>query len=177
MKVRRGRDIGIASVMSACVRSSKSRLVQIDDQPYKLVSHMRKTSSVNYRNEVELLSNCPLAAAMKLIGGRWKIMLLWYVHHGIVRFSDLQKTIPHITEKMLYQQLREMERDILLLRVVEGRTVSYALTELGESLVPMLAGLAEWSERHRVGERLRAALTPLDQPDATVDRVEARGQV
>lgn len=119
---------------------------------------MRKTTSINYRNETELIAHCPLAAAMKLIGGRWKIMLLWYVHHGFDRFSSLKRVVPHIAEKMLYQQLREMERDMLLLRVVQGRSVSYRLTELGESLVPMLSELAAWSERHKVAQRLQAAM-------------------
>lgn len=121
---------------------------------------MRKTTSVNYRNEAELIANCPLAAAMKLIGGRWKIMLLWYVHHGIDRFSELKRTVPHIADKMLYQQLREMERDMLVLRLVEGRSVSYRLTELGDSLVPMLRDLAQWAAEHRVGQRFSATMEP-----------------
>ena len=125
---------------------------------------MRKTTSVNYQNEAELIASCPLAAAMKLIGGRWKIMLLWYVHHGIDRFSDLKRTVPHIAEKMLYQQLRELERDMLLLRLVQGRSVNYRLTDLGESLVPMLRGLAEWAEQHRVSHRLRASMAPAPAP-------------
>jgi DNA-binding HxlR family transcriptional regulator len=120
---------------------------------------MRKTTSVNYRNEAELIASCPLAAAMKLIGGRWKIMLLWYVHHGIDRFSDFKRVVPHISEKVLYQQLREMERDLLLLRLVHGRSVTYRLTDLGKSLVPVLAGLAEWAAQHGVSRRLSAFMT------------------
>ncbi len=133
-------------------------VARAERQPYKSVSAMRKTTSINYRNEAELIAHCPLAAAMKLIGGRWKIMLLWYVHHGIDRFSGLKRVVPHITEKMLYQQLREMERDMLVLRLVQGRAVNYRLTDLGESLVPMLATLAAWSEQHNVGQRLQAAM-------------------
>lgn len=131
----------------------------MERQPYNLVSHMRKTTSVNYRNETELIANCPLAAAMKLIGGRWKLMLLWYVHHDIDRFSELKRVVPHIAEKVLYQQLREMERDLLLLRLVQGKAVRYRLTDLGESLVPVLSALAEWAEQNSVSPRLSALMT------------------
>jgi DNA-binding HxlR family transcriptional regulator len=119
---------------------------------------MRKTTSVNYRNEAELIANCPLAAAMKLIGGRWKIMLLWYLHHGIGRFSDLKGVIPHIADKMLWQQLREMERDMMVQRRADGGSVDYSLTALGESLVPLLAGLAQWATQHDVVQRVQASM-------------------
>jgi DNA-binding HxlR family transcriptional regulator len=122
-------------------------------QTYKLVSNMRKINSSNYRNEAELVANCPLAAAMKLIGGRWKMMLLWYVAHGVNRYNTLKNTIPHISEKMLYQQLRELERDGLLLRVVSGRAVHYEPTTLAQSLQPVLASIADWSEHNKVANR------------------------
>jgi len=133
---------------------------------------MRKTTSVNYRNEAELIANCPLAAAMKLIGGRWKIMLLWYVHHGIDRFSDLKRVVPHIAEKVLYQQLREMERDLLLLRLVQGRSVTYRLTDLGESLVPVLSGLAAWATHHSVSQRLSALMTHASAASSHADTAQ-----
>lgn len=114
----------------------------------------RKTTSVNFRNEAESIAHCPLSAAMKVIGGRWKPMLLWYVHHGIDRFSKLQAVMPMASEKMLWQQLRQLEADGLLLRVTSGRTVRYAPTELARSLMPVLASLAQWSHDHALGARL-----------------------
>ena len=115
----------------------------------------RKLTSTNYQNEAALIAGCPLAAAMKLVGGRWKPMILWYVHHGLRRFSALQATIVSISEKMLYQQLRELERDGLLVRLASGpRRVGYALTGLGASLVPILQSLAVWSAEHDVARRL-----------------------
>jgi DNA-binding HxlR family transcriptional regulator len=115
----------------------------------------RKVTSTNYRNEAELIAGCPLAAAMKLLGGRWKPMLLWYVHHDIRRFGGLRRTIVGVSEKMLYQQLRELERDGLLVRSIAGpRVVEYALTPLGASLVPHLRALAAWSEENGVARRL-----------------------
>lgn len=118
----------------------------------------RKATSTNYKNESELIAGCPLAAAMKMLGGRWKPMLLWYVNHGIQRFSGLKKIIVGVSEKMLYQQLRELERDGLLTRVATGpRVVHYSLTPLGASLVPHLAALAAWSEENSIGAKLLGA--------------------
>lgn len=119
---------------------------------------VRKLSSTNYRNESELVAGCPLAAAMKLLGGRWKPILLWYLHHGLDRFGALRSTIPGVSEKMLYQHLRELERDGLLVRKASGaRHVAYGLTDLGASLVPILGALASWSERHEIPARLTSA--------------------
>lgn len=117
-------------------------------------SPKRKLSSTNYRNEADLIAGCPLAAAMKLLGGRWKPMIVWYVHHGLDRFGALRRTIPMVSEKMLYQHLRELEHDGLLTRSTESaRHVVYALTPFGRSLVPLLEALARWSEEHAVGAR------------------------
>lgn len=127
---------------------------------------MRKPGSTNTRNEADLIARCPLAAAMKLVGGRWKLMLIWYVSHGIHRYGALKTTMASISEKMLYSQLRELERDGLFLRVIEARAVRYELTELGRSLLPLLASFESWSRDHGVGERL---LKSLDLPVAAGD--------
>lgn len=77
---------------------------------------MRKAASANYQNEAELLEGCALATAMKIVGGRWKPMLIGYLSHGLRRFGELRAVIPNISEKMLYQQPRELARDGLVLR-------------------------------------------------------------
>ena len=137
--------------------------------PHNLVSPVRKTNSVNYRNEADLIAGCPLAAAMRLVGGRWKLMIVWYVHHGLNRFGRLKSTIPHISEKMLYQQLRELEQVGMLLRVMEGRSVRYEPTELARSLVPLLTEMEAWSREHRIAERLlKAANRPLREAGTVV---------
>ena len=122
------------------------------------MSKLRKVTSSNYQNEADLIAGCPLAAAMKLVGGRWKPLILWYVHHGIRRFGGLKSTIVSISEKMLYQQLRELERDGLVVRNISGpRRVEYVMTPLGRSLVPILRALAEWSDSNRIADRLLGA--------------------
>ncbi|PPD15891.1 MAG: transcriptional regulator [Methylobacterium sp.] len=115
---------------------------------------MRKTTSINRRNEVEHIATCPLAAAMAVIGGRWKPMILWYVGHGLDRWASLRAAISGASDKMLWQHLRELERDGLLLRVVEGRRVRYEMTALGRSLQGPLAEIEAWSRASRIGERV-----------------------
>ncbi len=115
---------------------------------------MRKERSTNYRNEVGLIETCPLAAAMTLIGGRWKILLLYYIAHGLDRYGQLQARIPGISGKMLYQHLRELEKDGLLLRVVAGRATSYRLTALGQSLLAPLSALEGWSRDNAISAHI-----------------------
>jgi len=61
-------------------------------------------------------TNCPVKATMDIIGGKWKPIILYYLKDGIKRFGELQRLIPHITKKMLTQQLRELELDEIIER-------------------------------------------------------------
>jgi DNA-binding HxlR family transcriptional regulator len=127
---------------------------------------MRKSTSINRRNEEEHIATCPLAAAVAMIGGRWKPLILWYVAHGLDRWGSLRTAIGGASDKMLWQHLRELERDGLLLRVVEGRTVRYELTALGDGLRAPLAAIEGWSRDGHVGERmLRARATAAQESD------------
>jgi DNA-binding HxlR family transcriptional regulator len=123
---------------------------------------MRKERSTNFRNEAQLIASCPLAAAMALIGGRWKILILYYIGQGLTRYGQLHATIAGVSGKMLYQHLRELGRDGLLLRVVEGRTTSYRLTTLGQSLMTPLAALEGWSRENEIGAHVRDRRTTAD---------------
>jgi DNA-binding HxlR family transcriptional regulator len=115
---------------------------------------MRKLTSTNRRNEMEHLATCPLAAAMAVLGGRWKPMILWYVAHRLDSWGSLRAAIAGVSDKMLWQQLRDLERDGLLVRVVEGRHVRYVLTALGEGLRGPLAAIEAWSRDGRLGQRV-----------------------
>ncbi len=92
--------------------------------------------------------NCTFELTLELIGGKWKPLILWHLcEFGTMRFSELKKTIPSVTQKMLTQQLRELEDDKLVHREVYPQVppkVEYSLTELGESLIPMLKTMNEW---------------------------------
>ncbi len=95
----------------------------------------------------------PLAAAMRVIGGRWKLLVIWHLHHGTNTVKELRTAITGISPKMLYQQLRELEGDAVLVRFNDGRRVGYRLTDLGLSLVPHLQSLAIWSVKQNMTER------------------------
>jgi DNA-binding HxlR family transcriptional regulator len=102
-------------------------------------------------------SGCGLEAALDVIGGKWKPIVLWRLTSGPRRFGELRRLVTGISEKMLIQQLREMERDGIVERKdfqeIPPR-VEYALTELGASLTVALGPLCEWGTRHlaRLGE-------------------------
>jgi DNA-binding HxlR family transcriptional regulator len=104
--------------------------------------------------------------AMLQIGGRWKLMLLWYIHVGVDRFSTLGQHIPAVSTKMLSEQLRELEADGLIRRtVVSPRPlhVAYALSERGAGLVPILAALNTWAsdeQQAAICEHAQAAARP-----------------
>ncbi len=94
---------------------------------------------------------CGLDAAADVIGGKWKPRILWALHHGPMRFGELRREIAGVTEKMLIQQLRELEsRDIVHREVFHQvpPKVEYSLTALGASLNEALAPLDAWGADH-----------------------------
>jgi DNA-binding HxlR family transcriptional regulator len=92
--------------------------------------------------------HCALDITMDFIGGKWKTVVLWYLKNGKLRYSELKKRIPDITEKMLSIQLRALEADGLIIRQVHGTKppvkVEYSLTEFGKTLIPALNAIAKW---------------------------------
>jgi DNA-binding HxlR family transcriptional regulator len=94
---------------------------------------------------------CGLDAAIDVIGGKWKVLLLWALHERPRRYGELKREVTGISEKMLIQQLRQMEADGLVAREVFHEIpprVEYSLTELGESLNEALGPLGDWGEKH-----------------------------
>lgn len=91
-----------------------------------------------------------VAAALKVLEGRWKLILLFHLFGGqVLRYSELEKRIPGISPKMLAQQLRKLEADGLVARKVYPEVppkVEYRLTDWGQSLCPVLDGLLSWHE-------------------------------
>ena len=89
-------------------------------------------------------------AALKLLEGRWKLVILFHLFGGkVLRYSDLERLIPNITQKMLGQQLRQMEADGIVVRKAYPQVppkVEYSLTEWGESLCPALDAILKWAE-------------------------------
>lgn len=91
--------------------------------------------------------NCPVAATLHLIGGKYKALLLWHLSGKVLRFNELRRLVPEATAKMLTQQLRELEKDGLILRKVYPVVppkVEYSLSVRGESLFPILQAMYDW---------------------------------
>jgi DNA-binding HxlR family transcriptional regulator len=90
-------------------------------------------------------------AGLRLLEGRWKLVILFHLFGGnVLRFSDLEKAIPAITQKMLGQQLRRMEADGIVVRTVYPQVppkVEYRLTEWGQSLCPALDAILKWADK------------------------------
>jgi DNA-binding HxlR family transcriptional regulator len=95
--------------------------------------------------------NCPVEAAIDVMGGRWKPLILWWLSQRTHRFGELRRAMPGITEKMLTQQLRELEKDGIVSRRVYPTVppkVEYSLTKYGRSLKRALRAICEWGRLH-----------------------------
>ena len=95
--------------------------------------------------------NCPVAATLELIGGKYKALILWNLAEKKLRFSELRNVIQGATPKMLTQQLRELEAHNLIHRevfAVVPPKVEYSLTELGQSLMPILVSMRDWGSSY-----------------------------
>lgn len=101
-----------------------------------------KVSCQNYRCEIEL--------TLEIIGGKWKSLILWILGiHKNIRFSEFQSFIPEISQKMLTQQLRYLEKNLLISRKIYNQIppmVEYSLSEIGEKLIPILKEMDIWGK-------------------------------
>lgn len=98
------------------------------------------------------LPACPVEITLLLIGDKWKVLILRDLIDGTKRFGELKKSIGSISQKMLTQQLRDMESDGLVERKVYAEVpprVEYSLTEEGKSLKPILDSMRAWGERYK----------------------------
>jgi DNA-binding HxlR family transcriptional regulator len=92
---------------------------------------------------------CTVSVTLEIIGGKWKSLILWHLSFKTLRFSQLQRRLAKVTQKMLTQQLRELEADGLIHRQVYAEVpprVEYSLTELGRSVVPILQQMYQWGK-------------------------------
>lgn len=93
---------------------------------------------------------CPVETTLAIIGGRWKVLILQELFSGVKRFGELHRALAGITQKMLTQQLQELERDGIINRMVYAQVppkVEYSLTEFGMTLRPILETMHEWGVR------------------------------
>lgn len=96
-------------------------------------------------------SDCALSKVQQMIGGKWKLILLWIISEKPRRFGEIHRTFPDITQAMLTKQLRELEHDGLIHREIFKEVpprVEYSLTELGVRFVPILRYMYNWGEQY-----------------------------
>lgn len=119
----------------------------------------------NYKKEV----NCDKELTLSLISGKWKMFIIWTLNEkGTVRFNEMRRLIPAITQRMLVNQLRELEADEVIQRKVYPVVppkVEYSLTETGRSLIPILELMYDWGKNYRatMAEQKKPSLTSMLQ--------------
>jgi len=104
--------------------------------------------------------NCGFAAALQAIGGKWKTSLLWELHLRPHRFAELRRLLPGVSEKVLTQQLRQMEADGLITRHDYGQVpprVEYSITPMGLSLNEAVTAMSKWGKQHEAWRTHRSA--------------------
>ncbi|GAA1979966.1 helix-turn-helix domain-containing protein [Amycolatopsis minnesotensis] len=100
----------------------------------------------------DLADECTVEAALEVIGGKWKLVILRHLLDGTMRFGELDRALDGITPRMLTRQLRELEADGLVLRTVYPQVppkVEYSVTEIGESLRTITGMLEQWGQDYR----------------------------
>lgn len=105
----------------------------------------------NKNEKKERIFHCPVEATLSIIGGKYKPIILYDLIGKTLRFSELRRLIPQATQKMLTQQIRQLEADGLVHRevypVVPPKT-EYSLTPYGETLIPILTVMCDWGNAH-----------------------------
>jgi DNA-binding HxlR family transcriptional regulator len=102
-------------------------------------------------------NNCPVTATMKVLGGKWKPILINAIYFTApARFGELKRSVIGITQSMLTQQLRELEDDGIISRKIYAEIppkVEYTLTEFGLTLSPVIQTMAKWGEQYKLNKR------------------------
>jgi DNA-binding HxlR family transcriptional regulator len=113
-----------------------------------------------YARKIAITLDCGLDLVGELLYGKWKIRLLYFINEGNKRPSELQKKIPDAPSRVLFMQLKELEQHDLISKVIYPQVppkVEYNLTELGQSLIPVISALGNWGDEH--SEHLRDVIT------------------
>ncbi|TCR61392.1 helix-turn-helix domain-containing protein [Bosea sp. BK604] len=106
-------------------------------------------------SRIDCSPGCPVEAALGLIGGKWKGILLYHLFEGTLRFNAIRKRLPGLTQRMLTAQLRELEADGLIVRTVFAEVpprVEYSLSPKGRTLEPVIMALKAWGDEHVLKE-------------------------
>ena len=113
---------------------------------------MAKNKDLEQKEFENNSTGCPMTSVMNVIGGKWKVIILFHLRDNTLRFGELRKRIPKITQKMLTQQLRELESDGLVTRKIYPEVpprVEYKSTLLSDELRPILDMLCDWGQKQQ----------------------------
>ena len=94
---------------------------------------------------------CPVEGALDLIDGKWKGVVLYHLFEGTLRFNEIRRRLPNVTQRMLTNQLRELEADGLIIRKIYAQVppkVEYSLSARGRTLKPVIKALKAWGDAH-----------------------------
>lgn len=125
--------------------------------------------------------NCGLDLVGEVLYGKWKVRLLWFIHEGNLRPSELQRKIPDVTRRVLNVQLKELEDHEMVIKKiypVMPPRVEYTLTDFGKTLIPLISSIGIWGDEHQ--ERLRrvilkrAALSSTEHVEAHTEGAKIR---
>jgi DNA-binding HxlR family transcriptional regulator len=134
------------------------------------MSVFKKAPSGNHGRQLRRpnpVSGCPLTAALAAIGGKWKLIIVYWLAESPKHFAALRKLIPGISQKVLTQQLRELVNDGLVQRQPTGAIpapVKYSLTDYGRSLLPLVEDIRLWGRAH-----IEHLTSPTDEPIRAAD--------
>jgi DNA-binding HxlR family transcriptional regulator len=113
-----------------------------------------KESSTIQENKQYALDKCPVTYVMEKFGGYWKPIIIYNLSHGDMRYSELKRSIPAISEKMLIQHLKQLEADNLIIREAKPVVppfVTYRLSNSGKGLLPVIEAMATWAFKEKDG--------------------------
>lgn len=111
-----------------------------------------KETSTNFANKQALAEECLEVYAANTIGGQWALVICSWLMNGKLRFGELRKLLPNITERMLTLQLRKLETNKIVQRTIYAEVpprVEYELTQIGYELKPVIKQLEKWGEKHK----------------------------
>lgn len=112
----------------------------------------RKPASTNNLNRETLIGFCGMIYAIDILGGRWKLLILYKLEGRTLRFSELKKHLPNITDRMLTLHLQELEKSGLVVRTVYAEVppkVEYYLSDSAQQLAPVWKQLEQWGHAHK----------------------------
>lgn len=112
----------------------------------------------NMLENIKKYGGCPVSATLKIVGGKWKPLILYFISVDVNRFGQLQRMMPDCSKRMMTNQLRELEDDGIIHREVFAEVppkVIYTLTEKGESLRPLFSELSKWGIRNVLEPKMK----------------------